>query len=220
MTKLYLVRHGETEWNKISRIQGKTDTELSDKGIKQAELLAKRLACEDIDYIYSSSLKRALRTAEIIKSYKKCGIVKSDKYHEICLGPWEGMTINEIKEKYSEHFRVYSEDPANFNLPGAETFLDLSERTYSAIKEIVSCHKGSNILVVSHGTAIKAAIIRILGIDLKNYTKFKVDNASISIIGFPEDNPERPVVLCLNDTNHLIEDRVKKQERRSVLFEI
>jgi probable phosphoglycerate mutase len=86
--------------------------------------------------------------------------------------------------------------------------MDLTERTYSAILEIVGRHKGSNILVVSHGTAIKAAIIRILGIDIINYTKFRVDNASVSVIGFQEDMPEKPVVLCLNDTSHL---NVKQQ---------
>lgn len=203
MTRVYLVRHGETEWNSISKIQGRTDTELSDAGIKQAKLLAGRLAGENIDFIYSSSLKRALKTAEIIAEYKRCTVVKSDEYHEICLGPWEGMTINEIKEKYGEHFRVYKEDPANFKLPGAETFMELMERTYGAIRDIVSSHKGSNILVVSHGTAIKAAIIKILGIDIINYSKFRIENASISIIDFQEDMPEKPVILCLNDTNHL-----------------
>lgn len=203
MTRLYLVRHGETEWNKESKVQGRTDIELSSEGIKQAQLLAERLAGENIDYIYSSSLKRALRTAEIVADYKSCAIVKSEEYHEICLGPWEGMTINEIREKYSEHFRVYKEDPANFKLPGAETFMDLTERTYNAIIEIVREHKGRNILLVSHGTAIKAAIIRILGIDIINYSKFRIDNVSVSIIDFPEDMPEKPVVLCLNDTNHL-----------------
>lgn len=205
MTKLYLVRHGETEWNKSGRIQGKTDTELSDEGMKQAQQLAKRLVAEDINFVYSSSLKRAFKTAEIIIENRKCGIVKSDQYHEICLGPWEGMTINDIIEKYGEHYRVYREDPANFKLPGAETFMDLSDRTYNAIKEIVSSHKGSNILVVSHGTAIKAAIIKILGIDIINYNKFKIDNASISVIGFTDNSPDKPVIFCLNDTSHLIE---------------
>lgn len=205
MTRLYLVRHGETEWNKFSKIQGRTDTELSDAGIAQAKLLAGRLAGENIDFIYSSSLKRALKTAEIVAEYKRCEIVKSDDYHEICLGPWEGLTINEIKEKYSEHFRAYKEDPANFKLPGAETFMDLTERTYNAILDIVERHKGSNILVVSHGTAIKAAIIRILGIDIINYTKFRVDNASISVIDLRDDRSDTPVVVCLNDTSHLKE---------------
>lgn len=203
MTRLYLARHGETEWNKCSKIQGRTDTELSEEGVRQAELLAGRLAREKIDYIYSSSLKRAVKTAEIIAGYKGCGIIKSDKYHEICLGPWEGMTINEIKEKYSEHFRVYREDPANFRLPGAETFMDLMERTYNGILDMVDSHKGSNILVVSHGTAIKAAIIRILGIDIINYNKFRIDNASLSVIEFLDDMSLRPVILCLNDTSHL-----------------
>lgn len=206
MTKLYLVRHGETEWNKAGRIQGRIDTELSEGGIRQARKLAKRLAREEINHVYSSSLKRALITAEIVTEYKKCMVVRSDQYHEICLGPWEGMYIHEIIEKYGEHYRVYREDPANFSLPGAETFQNLSERTYNAILEIVRCHKGSNILVVSHGTAIKAAIIKILGIDIVNYTKFRIDNASISVIGFPEDNPDKPVVFSLNDTSHLTEE--------------
>jgi probable phosphoglycerate mutase len=204
MTKLYLVRHGETDWNRDMKVQGKTDIELSSVGIKQAGLLASRLAGEKIDVIYSSSLKRALKTSEIIAAKKPCCINKSDKYHEICFGPWEGMTIKEVKEKYSEHFKIYREDPANFRLPGAETFLDLMERTYNAIMEIISLHKGSNILLVSHGTAIKAAIIRILEIDIINYTKFRIDNASISIIGFSEGEAEKPVILCLNDTGHLM----------------
>lgn len=203
MTRLYLVRHGETEWNRASKVQGRTDIELSREGIKQAHKLAKRIAGEDINVIYSSSLKRALRTAEIIADCKSCSVVKSEEYHEICLGPWEGMTINEIQEKYGEHFRIYREDPANFKLPGAETFLDLTERTYNAILEIVRKHSGENILLVSHGTAIKAAIIRILGIDIINYTKFRIDNASLSIIGFSESIPEKPVVICFNDTSHL-----------------
>lgn len=205
MTKLFLIRHGETEWNKNMKVQGRTDIELSSEGLRQAALLAKRLSKEKIDVIYSSSLKRALKTSEIIAANKQCDINESDKYHEICYGPWEGLTIKEIKEKYSEHFKMYREDPANFNLQGAETFIDLMERTYNAIMEIVHLHKGSNILLVSHGTAIKAAIIRILGIDIINHTKFRIDNASISIIGFSEDMPEKPVIHCLNDTSHLVE---------------
>lgn len=205
MTRLYLVRHGETEWNKASKIQGGTDTELSAYGMEQAQTLAKRLAREEINVIYSSSLQRALRTAEIIADYKNCSILKSDEYHEIRLGPWEGMTLDEIQEKYSEHLLAYREDPANFNLPGAETFSELTERTYNAILEIVNKHSGSNILLVSHGTTIKAAIIKILGIDIINYNKFKIDNASISIIDFYGNTFERPAVVCLNDTSHLKE---------------
>lgn len=203
MTRLYLARHGQTEWNRLSKVQGRTDIELSETGIIQAKLLAKRMKRENIDVIYSSNLKRALKTAEAIAEYKNFSINESEKYQEICFGPWEGMTINEIKKKYSEDYRIYREDPVNFTLPGAETFLELSERTYNAIREIVNCNIGKNILIVSHGTAIKAAIIKILGIDIKNYTKFRIDNASISVIEFYDDDFEKPLVLYLNDTCHL-----------------
>lgn len=203
MTRLFLVRHGETEWNKNGKVQGRTDIELSSEGIMQAKLLAERLMTEDINVIYSSSLKRAHRTAEIIAEYKQCEVIESDMIHEICFGPWEGMAINEIKDKYSEHFRVYREDPVNFELPGAETFIDLTTRTYNAIIDIVNRHKGSNILLVSHGVAIKAAIIKILGMDIADYKGFRIDNASVSILEFPDNNFEKPVVVCLNDTSHL-----------------
>lgn len=203
MTRLYLVRHGETEWNKASRIQGRTDTDLSSLGVEQANKLAERLSSEAIDVIYSSSLKRAMKTAGIIARSKGCTLYETEAYHEIRLGPWEGMTMSEIQEKYSEHLLTYKEDPVNFKLPGAETFAELTERTYRALIEIVSMHKGKNILIVSHGTAIKAAIIRILGIEMNNYIKFKIDNASISIIDFYDDNADKPVVFCLNDTCHL-----------------
>lgn len=205
MTRLYLVRHGETEWNKARKIQGGIDTDLSAYGVEQSHALAKRLSKEEIDFIYSSHLQRALRTAEIIANYKKCKFLKADECHEIRLGPWEGMTMDEIQERYSEHLWTYREDPSNFHLPGAETFLELAERTYNTILEIVNKHKDSNILLVSHGTAIKAAIIKILGIDIDHYNKFKIDNASFSIIDFKENNPEKPVIVCLNDTGHLKE---------------
>ncbi len=207
MTRLYMVRHGETEWNKASKIQGGTDTELSGYGLEQAKKLARSLADEAIDVIYTSSLQRASKTAEIIAYSRSCGILESDEYHEIRLGPWEGMTLDEIQEKYGEHLTAYREDPANFRLPGAETFEQLTGRTYNAVLEIVKKHSGSNILLVSHGTTIKAAIIKILGIDINHYNKFKIDNASISIIEFYGDTAEKPVIISLNDTSHLKEIR-------------
>ena len=107
MTRLYLARHGQTEWNRLSKVQGRTDIELSETGIIQAKLLAKRMKRENIDVIYSSNLKRALKTAEAIAEYKNFSINESEKYQEICFGPWEGMTINEIKKKYSEDYMIY-----------------------------------------------------------------------------------------------------------------
>lgn len=203
MGYLYLVRHGETEWNKLSKVQGQTDTALSDTGIKQAHALAERLSTMDIDAIYSSGLKRAKRTAEIIAAHKRHQVNEKADCREINFGPWEGLTIHEIKERYHEHYKIYREDPESFALPGAETFSAVAERTYSAIVDIIRQHPGQNILLVSHSTALKAAIMKILDIDLHNYTKFRIDNASLTTLFFYEDDPKKAVVMSMNDTCHL-----------------
>lgn len=203
MTRLYLIRHGETEWNASSKVQGTTDVHLNEKGIIQAELVAKRLAKDNITALYTSSLIRAKTTAEKIAQELKLVPKELHEYREICLGPWQGLTINEINEKYAEHFRIYREKPSEFNMPGAETFLQVTERFCNAVNSTIIENKDKNIAIVSHGTAIKAAIINILGINIDYYNKFRIDNASISILHFNEKFRDGVVVHCLNDTCHL-----------------
>lgn len=203
MTKVYLVRHGETEWNALSKVQGNMDTELNDMGIKQAEFVAVRLAKENIDVLYTSNLKRAKATAQKIAEQAKIEVKELHDFREICLGPWEGLTIKEINERYTEHYKIYRESPKDFNMPGAETFLQVSERFCNAINNIIVQNIDKKIVIVSHGAAIKAAIINILGIDISHYNKFRIDNASISILNFSDNYHSRVVVECLNSTCHI-----------------
>jgi broad specificity phosphatase PhoE len=197
------VRHGETEWNASSKVQGNMDTELNDKGIMQAELVALRLAKENIDVIFSSSLKRAKTTAQIIAKEINLEVNELHEFREIRLGPWEGLTIKEINERYAEHYEAYTERPSDFNMPGAETFQQVSERFCGAIHNIVARNKDKNIVIVSHGASIKAAVISILGIDIVHYNKFRIDNASISILNFSDKYHYGVVVECLNNTSHM-----------------
>jgi phosphoserine phosphatase len=213
LTKLYLVRHGETEWNASNKIQGNMDTELNETGIMQAEFVASKLAEENIEVLYTSSLKRAKTTAQIISEQIKVEVKELHEFREICLGPWEGLTIKEINERYSEHYKIYRENPADFNMPGAETFLQVSERFCNAINNIVIQNIDKKIVIVSHGAAIKAAIISILGIDICHYNKFRVDNASISILNFSDQYHGGVVVECLNNTSHM-EVKLMKQINR------
>lgn len=203
MTKLYLVRHGETDFNAQSIIQGNMDTELNDLGIKQAEMVAIRLAKENINGLYTSSLKRAKTTAHKIAEQTKNELKELHEFREIGLGPWEGLTIKEINERYTEHYKIYRESPSDFNMPGAETFLQVSERFCNAINNIVLENKDKKIVIVSHGAAIKAAIISILGIDISHYNKFRIDNASISILNLSDKYQSGVVVECLNNTSHM-----------------
>ena len=203
MTTLYLVRHGETEWNASNKIQGNMDTELNDLGKKQAELVANRLAKENIDAVYTSSLKRAKTTAQKIAEHVKVEVQELHEFREISLGPWEGLTISEINEKYEEHYKVYRENPSDFNMPGAETFLQVSERFCNAIRNVIAQNIDKKIVIVSHGAAIKAAIISILGIDIKHYNKFRIDNASISVLSFSDKYHGGVVVEYFNNTCHI-----------------
>jgi probable phosphoglycerate mutase len=197
------VRHGETEWNANKKVQGNLDTELNAKGLKQAEMVAQRLMNENIDAVYSSSLIRAKATAQKIAEAANLNINELHEFREIRLGPWEGLTLDEINEKYAEHYKFYREKPSSFNMPGAETFLQVTDRFCGAINSIIEQNKDKKIVVVSHGAAIKAAIISILGIDIDYYNKFRIDNASISILYFNDQYNGGVVVNSLNDTCHI-----------------
>lgn len=203
MTTIYLVRHGETEWNKINKIQGKSNTELSETGKKQAKLIGDSLKDKQVNIIYTSDLKRASMTANIISSILNISIVEMTAYQEIGLGPWEGLTLDEIKKLYKEQYKAYREDPVNFFLEGAETLDAVGDRAYRGIIDIVDKHRDSNIIIVSHGTAIKAAIMKILDIDLSRYNKFKIDNGSICTITFDNNFYGGVVISGLNETSHL-----------------
>lgn len=203
MNKIYLVRHGETKWNKIKKIQGTSDIELTPKGFKQAKKIANRLANEKIDLIYSSDLKRAYKTAEIIANKLKLKVNVSQALREINFGCWEGLTLSEIQNKYSNEYLLWMTEPHKLQISNAETLMIVKERTVKFIKEIINNSNDKNILVVSHGAAIKAFILGILNIDISHINKLVIDNVSLSIIEFRDYNP---VLKLLNDTSHLKED--------------
>lgn len=197
------MRHGETDWNASSKIQGNIDIELNDRGLKQADLVAKRLTKENIDVVYTSSLLRAKATAQIIAKENKIEAKEMHEFREICLGPWEGLTIEEINKDYAEYYKIYREKPSEFSMPGAETFLQVTERFHKAINDIISQNKDKNIVIVSHGAAIKAALMSILGMEINHYNKFRIDNASISILNFSDKYHGGVVVECFNNTCHV-----------------
>lgn len=200
-TKLLLIRHGETNWNKLGKFQGSIDIELTDKGKKQAKLLNERLKGK-FDYIYTSPLKRAKETADILarSSNKKLNIVQGMK--EINFGSWEGLTIKEISEKYTDEFNNWKTDKSEGKIVGGELSLkNASLRGTSCVLDIVKKHKGQTIAIVAHGGIIKASLIGIFNWDMTMYHKSALGNTSITEIIFTENL--KPVLIKLNDTTHL-----------------
>lgn len=200
-TTLLLIRHGETEWNTLGKFQGCIDIALSEEGIKQAKLLKERLN-GDFDYIYASPLSRALETAKILAINTNKEVEIAPEIREINFGEWEGLTVNEIKEKYPEIFKVWRTDKKESRICGGDSSIyNASNRAKNCILDIVSKHKGKKIAIVAHGGIIKAGLIGLFEWDMTMYHKIAVGNTCINTVVFNEDL--MPALVGLNDTNHL-----------------
>ncbi|MDD2574032.1 MAG: histidine phosphatase family protein [Bacillota bacterium] len=200
MTRLYLIRHGETVWNKLEKTQGCTDVDLSEVGLSQAERLAERLVSEDITVLYSSDLKRAYCTARILGEGLRVPVKTHRDLREMNFGSWEGMDFESIKREYSEVHRLWISSPKKAVIPGGEDLIQVQTRAVEAINGIVRLHRGERIALVSHGITLKCLIFGLLGIDLGYLSKIRLDNCSISVI---ELRKERFILDCLNDTCHV-----------------
>lgn len=200
-TTLYLIRHGETEWNKLGKFQGSKDISLSQNGLIQAEYLSKRLN-GNFDYLYSSPLKRAFKTAEILAKNSNLTPLICDSIREINYGDWEGLTINEIKDMYSNEFDLWKSDANIGPICGGEGSLkNASIRGTNAVLEIAHEHPGKKIAIVAHGGIIKAALIGIFDLPMTMYHKIHIGNTSITKLIFNDNF--LPVIDVLNDTSHL-----------------
>jgi broad specificity phosphatase PhoE len=159
MTKLCLVRHGQTDWNLEGRYQGQLDISLNDLGRQQAVDLAQRLNGQRFSAIYSSDLSRAAETAKILSSSLQLPVRTDPRLREICHGEWQGILVETIKSRFQGEEDVFQKDPVNAHAPGGESVAVLAERMASAAGEIASRHVGHlPVLVVSHGLAIATLI--------------------------------------------------------------
>ena len=202
--RIYLVRHGETEWNITMRAQGHTDVPLSDVGRRQADCLGKRLAGEEFKGCYASDLKRAGETAAIIWKHQKrrhLDIETLPELRELNFGDWEGMTMQEVAGQFMDDLKLWWDKPASLRIPGGETMGELAERCLGALKQIVSRHNGGNVLVVTHGGPIRIITASVLEMDLNKYWRLQMANACLSIIDFPEW--EKGILMLFNDCSHL-----------------
>ncbi len=196
--KLILVRHGETLSNRENRVQGITDTELSDYGHLQVEKLAESLRSEPIENIVSSPLKRAYQTAQAICKFHKTAIEVENKLQEMNHGDFENVTIAELKEKHLPFLKQWFSDPASVAMPNGESLYDLQTRAWNAIEKIVGNSK--NILVVSHGMTIMTILCKIQSLELSRAKEMLVNVASKTYVEFENG---KGIITMFNDTSHL-----------------
>lgn len=199
MAKLFLVRHGESVWNNRCRYQGQADIQLSDTGRLQARLLAERLKKEKITDVYSSDLKRAYDTANILAAPHNLHVQVTKELRDINFGVWEGLSHEQILSQYGELAKKWYMYPAEVRIPGGETFVELKERAYNAVLDILRKNTDGTI-IVTHGFTILAIICGLLEIDLNLAFRLRQDNTALNIIEYNEGSI---MLSLLNDINHL-----------------
>jgi broad specificity phosphatase PhoE len=160
MLNIYLTRHGETQWNKENRLQGSKDSQLTDKGIKNAIMLGERLRNIDFNAIYSSPIERAFQTAKYIKLDKEVPIYTVEDLKEIHFGDWEGKTQKEVEaiEIYKNEYQNFWNNPNTYNHRphNGESLTAFKNRVEKAIRRVISDNKDGNVLIVTHAVVIKA----------------------------------------------------------------
>ena len=206
MLYLYIVRHGETEWNKEDRIQGRLDSSLTAKGREYAALLSKRLEDTKFAHIMSSPSERALETATLIRGNRDIAIVTDERIMEMSMGPWQGMTKGEIKARYSHEYDCFMNKPDDYRNEGAESFVDMNKRATDFLNEIRSRKISGNLLVVTHGLFIKSLYLLFKGIELKDiWTEPTVEGTSLTIVKIDQDQHE---LILEGDMSHVKETGV------------
>jgi broad specificity phosphatase PhoE len=174
--ELILVRHGATDWNIQGRCQGSTDRELSEAGVRQAEAVAANLSHKKISAIYSSGLLRARRTAQLISRPHGLPVDIEHDVRELDHGALEGLTFNEIKEKYPDFIQKWRTEPAELQVPGGERLSDVQQRALAGLHRIAGRHQQSDtVVVVSHNFPILGIICHITGTHLNNYRDFRLE---------------------------------------------
>ncbi|MCL5773650.1 MAG: histidine phosphatase family protein [Firmicutes bacterium] len=200
MSKIFLIRHAQTKWNKEEIFRGTIDIDLDEEGIQQSGLIAVALAEYDIEAVYASPLLRAVRTANAITEGRDISVVKVEGFNDMNLGKWQGKSLIKVEEEYPEIFRTWKEEPHKAKIPGGETLNQLRKRTFSTFLKVVNENKKKNIAIVSHRVVNKILLLAILDLPNSKFWDIRQDNACINII---ENEHDKFIISLLNDRCHL-----------------
>ena len=200
MGRIYIVRHGETEWNAEGRIQGHTDVGLSDRGRAQARAVARRLSDVPFDVAYSSDLSRTRDTARLILGARERPLHAVPELREYHKGVFEGLTVPEYRQRYPELYRASLVNDPDFAPPGGETIRECAARLAEFAAGLVERHPEDNVLVVGHGGSLRSCVTALLNLPLEANWKLVMHNCALSLI---YTYPDNAVLHLYNDTSHL-----------------
>lgn len=201
MTRMILVRHGETEWNRIERFRGRADIPLNETGLTQAEVTGRRIAAEWRPMaVYSSPLSRAAKTAEAIAWYFDLVVQIHKGLTDIDYGQWQGLTPDEARKRWPEVVDAWYDAPHTAHIPGGETLAALRARAMRTVNELASLHEGETIVLVGHTVVNRIILLGVLGLGNDRFWRLRQDTCAINTF---EVKAENFTIGSLNETYHL-----------------
>jgi probable phosphoglycerate mutase len=201
-TRLLLIRHGETDWNRSQRIQGQIDIALNDTGVHQAQRLAQALADEPIAAIYASDLDRAQATAQAVAQVAGVSLRTDARLRERHYGAFQGLTYEEIVQQWPQQAQAWRERDPAFAPDGGESLLGLCERVMPALHAVASRHPGEQIVWVTHGGVIDVLYRAATGQDLRTHRTWDLGNTAINRLLWSRQSL---ALVGWGDTAHLTE---------------
>lgn len=200
MTRFVLVRHGQTEWNRVERFRGRADLALDDTGMRQAEAAAGRLSRWQIAALYSSPLRRALMTAQILASQLRLAVQPLEGLIDIDFGHWQGLSPQEAAAQDSDLYKKWLQRPQEVRFPYGESLEDVQHRITAAIESLVQNHSEQTVVLVAHNVVCRVLLCVVLGLDNSHFWQLGQDVSAINVFELSDD---KPVLSLLNDTCHL-----------------
>ena len=200
MSRVILVRHGETDWNREEIFRGRADPPLNKKGQNQAEAAGRAISAFKVSAVYSSPLNRSLETAKNIAKFHNLPVKEMEGFIDIDFGKWQGLTHKNVKKLYPGLYQRWLEEPRKVIMPGGESLDNVRKRSFAALKEILQKDKNGLAVVVSHRVVNKILICAILGLDNSSFWNIRQDNCALNIFEFRKN---KFVVELINDTCHL-----------------
>jgi broad specificity phosphatase PhoE len=200
VTRFILVRHGQTEWNRVERFRGRADLSLDETGRRQAEAAALRLKGEQIAAIYSSPLKRTIETAGILARQLKLPVQPFEGLLDIDFGSWQGLSPEEASKQDSQLYKKWLEHPNEVRFPHGESLDIVRQRVVAGVEDVALKHEDQTVALVSHKVVCQVLMCAMIGLDNSHFWQVRQDVNAINIFELRDGSP---LVMLVNDTCHL-----------------
>lgn len=200
MSRVYLVRHGQTAWNVGEIFRGRADIPLDETGKGEVHLAGETLKDETLHAVYSSPLSRSMETAENIAKFHDISVTPLDAIIDISYGEWEGLGNQEVQQKYPELHALWLSEPHKVLFPEGESLEEVRSRTMAAMEDLLLKHQDENFALVAHRVPNKVICCALLGLDNSHFWRIQQDTACTNLFVYRNG---QWIISYLNDTSYL-----------------